>query len=343
MEKNQDIPYEELLLNKNAYPEDVKSVNLIQTHISYIFLTDKYVYKIKKPVNFGFLDFSTLEKRRYYCEQEVKLNNRLSTGIYLGICPVVSDGNLLRIIGNKSESIEKKYEVVDWAVKMRKIPQDLIMKEIAKKRALTSDMISRIAKKIAEFHRIAETNEKIARFGEIDTVKTNTDENFEQTKNYIGKTISRSQYNRLRSYTERFYKTKAWLFKKRIEDGFIKDCHGDLHMEHICITDPIIIYDCIEFNERFRYSDTAADIAFLAMDLDYNHYQDMSELLVSKYIEYSGDDDLREILDFYKIYRAYVRGKVISFRLDDPHISEEDKETALNAAKSYFALASSYI
>lgn len=326
---------EEDLIKPSAYPEPTKKVELLQTHISFIFIAEEFVYKIKKPVNFGFLDFSTLEKRKYYCEQEVELNKRLSPDVYLGVVRITDeDGSLL---------IEGKGDVVEYGVKMKKIPMDKLMEKILAEGKLTPDMVKKAAKKIAEFHENAATSPEIEKFGSKEVIKTNTDENFAQTQDYMGKTVTKTQFERIKKYTSDFYKSKKNLINKRIAEHRIKDCHGDLHMQHICFTEPIIIFDCIEFNNRFRYSDTAADIAFLAMDLDFHEREDLSRTLISAYIEHSKDTGIHDMLNFYKIYRAYVRGKVIGFQLDDPGISSEEKKKAKEKAKKYFALADRYV
>jgi len=324
------------LMNKSAYPEHTDKIELVQTHISYVFLTDNHVYKVKKPVNFGFLDFSTLEKRRHYCEKEVELNRRLSPDVYLGVLPVTRNNGDVTI-GGKGEPIE-------YAVKMKRISMENLMIRLLRKNRLTREMVENVANRIALFHREAASSEEISKFGSVDVIRTNTDENFAQTEKYVGKTITRSQFDAIRNYTDDYLNNRTQLFRKRIEEGKIRDCHGDLHLEHICVTEPIRIIDCIEFNDRFRYSDTTADIAFLAMDLDFNGRRDLSEALMDAYIQSSGDEGARNLVNFYKVYRAYVRGKVTSFRLDshDP-VSEKDKEEILRIAQKYFALAASYV
>lgn len=323
------------LIKPSAYPDDPEIVELLQTHISFIFITSNYVYKVKKAVNFGFLDFSTLEKRLFYCNKEVELNKRLSADIYLDVVPVNDEGEKLIIDGNG--------KIVDYAVKMKKIPMDTVMKKLLEDDKITNEMMERVAKKIADFHKIADNSTEIDEFGKMSMIKTNTDENFEQTMNYIGKSITKEDYDIIKDYTDEFYKNNHNIFEKRIQDKKIRDCHGDLHMEHICFSEPIIIFDCIEFNERFRYSDTAADIAFLAMDLDFHNRIDLSKSLIDSYVKYSDDSGIYNVLNFYKIYRAYVRGKVISFRLDDKYISDEDKSDAIKTARKYFDLAKLYV
>jgi aminoglycoside phosphotransferase family enzyme len=322
------------LLRPNIYPEPTNNVELVQTHISFIFICDDYVYKVKKPVNFGFLDFTTLEKREHYCNQEIKLNKRLSPDTYLKVVGITDEGETLAIDG--------KGPVVEYAVKMSRIPLEKLMLTLLENGKLTEEMVGAVAKKLADFHEGADNSSEIDRFGTIEINRQNTDENFEQTEKYIGTSISREQFSEIKRYTDSFYEKNRGLFEKRIDDKMIRDCHGDLHMEHICLTDPIIIFDCIEFNERFRYSDVIADVAFLAMDLDYQGQDELSHVLIEEYVNHSGDSEAHRLLDFYKTYRAYVRGKVISFRLDDPDISHEDKEEALRTARRYFELADRY-
>ena len=322
------------LLDINAYPEPTKKVELVQTHISFVFLTDNFVYKVKKPVNFGFLDFTTLEKRLHYCNCEVKLNRRLSPETCLGVFPVTDEGGKLRLSGDG--------DVVDYAVKMKRIPMDKLMIKLLRDGKITKEMIEKVSEKIAKFHANSDTSDEIDKFGEITSIKINTDENFDGTDKYIDVTITKEEFESIRDYTNNFYRDNEDLFIQRIKEKRIRDCHGDLHMEHICFSDPITVFDCIEFNDRFRYCDTASDIAFLAMDLDFHGAADFSNILIDSYVRHSEDRGVYDMLNFYKVYRAYVRGKVISFRLDDEHISKEDKDAAIKAAKKYFELAESY-
>jgi len=226
---------------------------------------------------------------------------------------------------------------------MRHLPQEAMMDVLLANNRVSLEMITSVAQKLAEFHQKAETNTNITAFGNLDTIKQNTEENFIQTKKYIGNTISQERYQHTKDYTDSFIEENASLFHKRITQGRIKDCHGDLHTAHICFSNGICIYDCIEFNDRFRYCDVASEVAFLAMDLDHHGRADLSRNFISAYVASSQDSELLKLLDFYKCYRAYVRGKVESFKLDDPYISKEEKERALTVAKRYFELAESYV
>ena len=321
------------LMKPGAYDEDVGSIELVQTHISFVFLTKTFVYKVKKAVGFGFLDFTTLEKRRFFCEKELELNRRLCGDMYLEVVPI-----------NRAEAIRIKGagETVEYAVKMKRMPQETMLSKLLEENKVDDTLVDNIAKTIADFHSKAETNSRISELGSLAVIETNWTENFEQTEEYVSKTISTEEFKLIRGRVEDFMKKNVPLFEKRIAEGKIRDCHGDIHSGNIFVADRFYIFDAIEFNERFRYSDVASDVAFLAMDLDYKERTDLSNFFVEKYMQYSGDQELAKLLPFYKCYRAYVRGKVTSFKLKDPNVSNQDKKTARKEAKEYFKLACSY-
>jgi aminoglycoside phosphotransferase family enzyme len=324
------------LNDPESLPDRTETVSVIQTHISIVFVADEWVYKVKKPVNFGFLDFSTLEKREHYCHQEVKLNKRLAADVYRDVLPVTFDGKKFTLRDGRGE-------VVDYAVKMRRIPDDILMKSLFEKGELTRDRLKRVADVLARFHFSTLTNPTIDKFGEPGMFGVNTDENFEQVKKYIGVSIPKHEFEALKKWTDDFYNENRTLFFQRIKDGKIRDCHGDLHMEHICFTEDLCIIDCIEFNDRFRYSDTVADIAFLLMDLEYHGGKDEAGYLWNCYKGFSNESEAESLMVFYKVYRAFVRGKVNSFQVDDENISADKKDEAVQRAKKYFQLAFSYI
>ena len=323
------------LLTPEVYPHRPSKIDLVQTQMSFIFLTGDYVYKVKKAVNLGYLDYTTLERRKHFCHQEVILNRRLCPEVYLDVVAISQE--------NGKFFIEGKREAIEYAVKMRQLPQQRTMDNLLRNNQVTKEMIARVAQRMAEFHQSAETNEEISGFGDLSIVVTNTEENFTQTEKYIGVSIPREKYDAIKSYTQDFINNNASLFGQRMQKGKIRDCHGDLHAAHVCFTDSICVFDCIEFNDRFRYSDVTSEIAFLAMDLDYHGRPDLSQHFVATYQKISGDTEMGQLIDFYKCYRAYVRGKVESFKLDDPHIPEEEKEETLSKAIKYFDLAYSYI
>jgi aminoglycoside phosphotransferase family enzyme len=322
------------LLNSAIYPGNPGNVEFSETHISLLFFTENHVYKVKKPVDFGFLDFTTLEKRRFYCHQEVELNRRLCADVYLGVVEISeADGGV---------SLDGRGKVIEYAVKMRRLSEDLLMSRLIEQQRVTNQMIAGIAEKLAAFYAAAETGEEISSYGKPGRIRQDTDENFHQTSPYIGLTISPKAFEAIQGATNAFLLEKRASFQQRIGEGKIRDCHGDLRSEHIYLGDEILIIDCIEFNQRFRYTDVAADIGFLAMDLDYQGRRDLSRHLIDSYVRMSGDREILEVLDFYKCYRAYVRGKVESFRLDDPNIPPPEKEEALRRARRYFRLSKEY-
>ncbi len=323
-----------LMLNPDTYPVKPKKVNMLQTHISYLFIAGEHVYKVKKPVSFGFIDYSSLERRKFYCEQEIKLNSRLSPEIYLGISLIAADKDAF--------SLDGKGRTEEYAVKMRRLPDDRMMDKMILAKKINRDTIEAIAKKLVGFHRDADVNDEICSFGNIEVILKNVNENFTQTEKYIGTSLSKEEYNLIKDFSLGFIDKNKILFKKRCDEKRIKDCHGDLRAEHICLSDKIYIFDCIEFNDRFRYGDVASEAAFLAMDLDFFGEKGLSKYFVDTYIALSGDRDISRLISFYKCYRAYVRGKVESFKLNDPNISAKEKKISMDSAKKHFKLAYSY-
>lgn len=323
------------LQNPKIYPEQPPKVELVQTHISAIFLVGDRVYKIKKPVDFGFLDFTTLEKRKYFCEQEVALNRRLCPEIYLGVVEIKGqDGQIF--IG------QEQGEVIEYAVLMKKLPSEKMMDRLLAQGKVSAATLQRLASKIASFHKQAKSDEEISAYGQLQVIQQNIEENFVQTEKYVGTCLPPNSFQEIKENTYRFLENKKNLFKQRITSGMIRDGHGDLHLQHICLTDEILIFDCIEFNDRFRYGDVAADIAFLLMDLDYHGFPMLSAELAAYYLRDTKDWPLYLLLNFYKSYRAYVRGKVTSFRLEEKEISPPEKESILKEAQRYFSLAHYY-
>jgi len=313
----------------NALVELLKG-ELVQTHASWVILTDEYAYKIKKPVNFGFLDYSTLEKRRENCYREVELNRRLCPWVYVGVVPIIkaSDGY----------SLDGEGEVVEYAVKMRKIPQERLMNNLLD--SLEETHMKDLSDHLWKFHQRAQRRDE---FGRLEVMKFNTDENFLQTEKYIGITIDRDDFLFIKEKTDSFYKKYAKLFEKRIEEGRIRDGHGDIRLEHVAfLEEGICIFDCIEFNERFRCGDVLNDMCFLSMELDFYGRSDLAKIYEEEYGRLSADPEFEVFLPFFKCYRAYVRGKVESFMLDDPNLSEEVKQNHRERASKFFKLSRSY-
>ncbi|MBX6423869.1 bifunctional aminoglycoside phosphotransferase/ATP-binding protein [Thermosulfurimonas sp. F29] len=329
------FPVEELL-RPEAYPHRPQRVELRQTHISWVFLAGDLVYKIKKPVNFGFLDFTTLEKREHFCRREVELNRRLCPEIYLGLAPLVRTPEGLRF--------EEEGEVVEWAVKMRRLPEEGMMGRLITQRRLEEAHLELLVQKLVPFFREAATGPEVNRYGTPEIVRFNVEENFEQTREFVGKALNRLRYEHIVSWSRRFMEENRGLFEERIRQGFVRDGHGDLYSANVCYDDlrAVYVFDCIEFNERFRCGDVAQDLAFMAMDLDFHGLNDLSRFFIDRYVELSSDRGLYEILDFYKCYRAYVRGKIGCFTWADHRVPEMEREKSLMKARRYFDLAYRY-
>ncbi|GBE14533.1 shikimate kinase [bacterium BMS3Abin14] len=329
-----NIPTERLireLSRPEAFPETTRDIRVVQTHISVIFITENRVYKVKKPVDFGFLDFTTPEKRLRFCTEEVELNRRLSPDLYLGVLPVTEEGDLLRFGGSGP--------ALDYAVLMNRLQEDRLLPILLEKHEVTPEMIERVAAKVARFHLQAATSPEITRIGGSDAIHTNTEENFEQIQPYIGHTLSQATFDLLADFTRTFRDVNRELFLRRESEGWIRDGHGDLHTQHICLTGDIQIYDCIEFNRRFRYSDVLCDAAFLAMDLRMKGRKDLADLYTRKYLEFTGQGGTEALYNFYACYRAVVRGKVEGFRSRDPDVNEKEAQRAAEDARGFFHLA----
>ncbi len=331
---SQQLPaYVKALLQPSIYPHKPASVELVQTQMSFVFIAGEYTYKTKKPVNLGFLDYTTLDLRKKFCLKEIELNRRLCPEVYLDVVPITQlpEGFKLGDCRN----------VIEYAVKMKTLARQRMMNVLLQLDQVTPDMLQMIALKLANFHAQANTGPDINSFGSLETIKTNTDENFSQTEKYIDTIIPNHVYHSIRNWTDRFMLENRGVFNQRVIAGKIRDCHGDLHTAHICFADDLYIYDCIEFNDRFRYCDTVSEIAFLAMDIDRYGRADLGRYFVKAYIEASNDQGLTQLLDFYKCYRAYVRGKVACFKYDDPLLP--DKPALRDEARLYFSLAYKYI
>jgi hypothetical protein len=322
------------LSKPEAYPDRPTEVTLRQTHISWLFFTEQFVYKVKKPVNFGFLDFTTLEARRHFCHEEARLNRRLAADVYLGVLEVKATNGHVRLGGPG--------ETIDYAVHMRRLPEDRMLPALLASGDVAPETMRRLARLVAAFHGQAATGGEIDQDGTLAVILNNWQENFAQTQPYLDFPLRRDAYEKIRSRVLSFCRVAESLFNQRIAERRIRDGHGDLRAEHICLTEPIAIFDCIEFNHRFRYGDVAADVAFLAMDLEERGFADLSRAFVQAYREHSGDHGLLSVLDFYKCYRAFVRAKVECFRLVDPTLSPTDKRLALRAAHRYGQRAAAY-
>jgi hypothetical protein len=288
----------------------------VETHISWVFILRDEVYKVKKPVDLGFLDFTTLRRRRHFCQEEVRLNRRLAPDTYLGVHP-----------------IRRRGRTVEVAVHMRRLPDDRMLDRLVAEGRADEALMETIGRVIADFHAVAARGRAIDHFGSRAVIARNWRENFAQTRRLPPAVLRPDVHASMRAWVAAFLRRHAARFTARVRAGRIRDCHGDLQAQHICCTDPVRIYDCIEFNHRFRYGDTASEIAFLSMDLDLLGRPDLAMDFLNAYLDASGDYGAIPLLDFYRAYRAWVRGKVLAMQ----------GEGRWRRARDYFALAAGYI
>jgi aminoglycoside phosphotransferase family enzyme/predicted kinase len=308
--------------------------HLRETHISRVFLRQGDVYKVKKPVQLGFLDFSTLELRRNFCETEVLLNRRLTTDVYVGVVPITRPPQ-------GPHAIDGSGPIVDWAVHMRRLADADAANVRLRAGTLRREHVRLLAELLVKFHAAARSDIETARFGEPSAIAANVRENFEQTRQDALAHLSAHELAALERWQLGFLERQRDLLQARVDGGFVRDGHGDLRLEH-CYLDErgkIDIIDCIEFSQRFRYGDVIADLAFLAMDLTWHEAHGLSEALLSDYARFSADYDAYALVDFYQSYRAMVRGKVSCIVERDAGIAPAARVRAGAEARKYFLLA----
>jgi uncharacterized protein len=329
----------EALSATSAYPLAVESVEVLHTHISVVFLAGQFAYKIKKPVDLGFVDYSTLERRRHFCEEEIRLNRRLAREIYLGVVPVTEQGGTIRMEGTG--------EVVEWAVKMRRLPDSATLRMHLDRDDLRVEALEELACRLARFHAAAESGAKVRAGADFEAIARNARENFEQATPQVGVTLSNPTLDRLKLRTEKTLARLRGIFEDRAQRGIPRDTHGDLRLDHVywfperAPPSDWVVVDCIEFNERLRYADPVADIAFLAMELALEGRGDLVKAFSEAYLLASSDVGGRSLLSFYMAYRAAVRGKVEGMKLARSEIPEAQKLAAQTRARALwlFALA----
>jgi len=326
------------LARPKAYPHPAGTVTVLQTHISVVFLAGDFAYKLKKPVNLGFVDFSTPELRRTFCRREVDLNRRLAPRVYLSVEPIVRTPEGLRV-GVPGPAI-------DHLVRMRRLPADRTLAALLERGEIQSGLLASLGHLLARFHAEAERGPAIARWARWDRVAANCRENFEQLRPFVERTVSRTVLQRLSRLTEGLLADRRALIEARAERGIPCDGHGDLRLDHVYrlagnppAADEWTIIDCIEFNDRFRYLDPIADLAFLIMDLGFQGRRDLSRCLLEAYLAEANDRQASDLLDLYVAYRAVVRGKVESLELAETEIDRIERARAEARARAHFLFA----
>jgi hypothetical protein len=318
------------------YPHLIEApIQLLQTHISFILLTGPYAYKLKKSRNLGFLDFSSLDQRHHYLQEELRLNQRGAPDLYLEVLPITQQGDQFAFRGQG--------EVVEYTLKMRQFPQSCLFSRMLEQGLLTEDLMQDLGEVVAEYHRNSNSNDRIRRFGTVASVRQAFDENYVQTRDYIGGPQMESQLVATQAYTDHFFAERAEILEQRRQQHRIREGHGDLHLGNICYwQDQILLFDCIEFNESFRCVDVMYDVAYGVMDLDDHHRADLGNAYLNTYLEESGDWEGLQVLPLYLVRQAYVRAKVTSFQLNDDQIPAAEQKQAYQTAADYYRLAWSY-
>ncbi|MEF8865738.1 MAG: AAA family ATPase [Salinibacter sp.] len=323
-----------------AYPHDPDQIEFEQTHISLVALVPPRVYKIKKPVSLAYLDFSTLERRRHFCEQEVRLNRRLAPDTYEGTVPIVDTDDGLKVDGDPDAG-----PVVEVAVQMRYLEPSQFLEARLARGTASAPEVDRVARTLCGFYESRPSTPEVAEAGRIDRLRAVTEGNFAEAKaeGHVGHLLSRPAHEALRFFADRFYDQRASLLHRRRAHGFVVEGHGDLRLEHVHLTDDrVAIFDCVEFNDEFRHLDVANDVAFLAMDLDRKGHPELSRRFAGRMAEGLGDPDLRTLLPFYKSQRAQIRGKVHGLRAAEDEVPPAEQARSRAAARHYYQLALRY-
>ena len=331
------------MLQPGFYPHGViEPVQLIQTHASFVLLTGDYAYKIKKPVNFGFLDYSTLEKRQHFCTQELVMNRRTAPEIYLEVVPIIQKGDRFQLASN-SPSINSGEIPVEYTLQMQQFPQESLFLSLLEQGKITEQIMEDLGREIAKFHSTASSDNYIRKFGEVSQIREAIDNNYLISQKYIGGPQTQTQYQETKDYTDSFFAENQELFDSRIANNKIRECHGDLHLRNIALwQNKILLFDCIEFNEQFRFVDVMYDVAFTVMDLESRGHQELGNAFLNTYIEQTGDWEGLQLLPLYLSRQAYVRAKVSSLMLDDAAISTAQKAEISQTAAHYYKLAWEY-
>jgi hypothetical protein len=324
----------EALQNPALYPHPVEGFEVIETHISWVLLTGPYAYKLKKPVNFGFLDFSTAEARAHFCREELRLNQRTAPNLYLEVLPITGSPDAPQLGGDGP--------VLDHLLKMRQFPQSGLLSNVLARGELTPAHIDTLAEGIAALHADAARIPAEHELGSAAAVMAPVRQNFEQIRPLLEETADLEQLRHLEAWAEDTFTRLHPLLDRRKADGFIRESHGDIHLANVTLLEgQPVLFDCIEFNEPFRLIDVISDAAFLAMDLEDRGLRALSRRFINAYLEHTGDYQGLALLPFYKAYRAMVRAKISLFRLAQEQDPVE-RAVILRQYRNYAALAESY-
>lgn len=335
MDSDSGRPLIEALQNPALYDHPVHGFRVLETHISWVLLTGDYAYKIKKPVDLGFLDFSTLDRRRRCCQEELRLNRRLAPELYLAVVPIT--GNAAHpVVGGSGAAIE-------YAVKMREFPQAAQLDRMLGRGELKTAHIVELARRVATFHEQAAVAGADVRFGDAGEVWQPVEQNFRQIRPHLAAGRDCATLDLLQDWSEAEFRRLTAVWSERKRGGFVRECHGDMHLGNIALVEGIpLIFDCIEFSESLRWIDVMSEAAFLAMDLDDRGRRDLAHRFLNDYLQHRGDYAGLGVLRFYRVYRALVRAKVACIRLGQPGLADAERDELGAHARRYLALARNY-
>ncbi|MDT8453394.1 MAG: AAA family ATPase [Gammaproteobacteria bacterium] len=323
------------MLNPEVYNHPVRNIELIETHISWVILTGDFVYKLKKPVDFGFLNFSTLEKRHHFCKQELRLNRRLAPAIYLEVVSISGTVEQPRIAG--------RGEAFEYAVKMAQFPQSAQLDQRLAAGELEAEHIDAIAQMVAEFHQHIDIADDAMDYGDNAVIYQPVSENFCQIREHLDTTPYTDALIALETWSECAFDKLKPVLRQRKQDGFVRECHGDMHLRNmVWLESGPTAFDCIEFNAHLRWIDVISEVAFLIMDLQARQQPPLASRFLNRYLEITGDYAGLGVLPFYLCYRAMVRAKVAALRHSQENIKADEKQNTLEDFELYLRLAGSY-
>ncbi len=326
--------------DSHIYPHAVKEIRLIQTHISWVFLTGDFAYKIKKPVDFGFLDFTTLVKRKKACDDELILNRRLAPDIYLNVLPVHKRDGAIQI-GN---DLDNRKGIVDYCLKMVQFDQPDLFDNRVESNLFDPVWMDQLAGIIAEFHQKAERNAYIEQFGDPQLLYNHIQENLHIAEEQMRTHPMIETLIDLKKQINTSFNASRQQLSMRQQGHHVRNCHGDLHLKNITLfNNKPTPFDCIEFSDAFRMIDTMNDVAFLIMDCDARKRSDLGYRFLSRYLEQTGDYEGLQLLPLYLSYRAGVRGKVSCLSASNATLQQRETSKSYNAVEDYFRLAAQYL
>ncbi|MFQ6023914.1 MAG: AAA family ATPase [Acidiferrobacterales bacterium] len=323
------------LQHSEIYDHEVRRFAVIETHISWVLLTGPYAYKIKKPVDLGFLDFSTLDKRRFYCHEELRLNRRLAPRHYVDVIAITGTP--------QAPALNGEGPVIEYAVKMVQFPQEAQLDRVAARGALEKHHIDQLAAKLVAFHSNIEIAAPDSVYGNPERIQRVVLENFERVLSDLRNKTDINQLQKLKSWAEQEYSKQQDYLSIRKQNGFIRECHGDMHLRNMALLDDeLLIFDCIEFSEDLRWIDVVSEAAFLMMDLDDRGHPELARRFLNAYVEHTGDYEGLKVLRYYLTYRAMVRAMVDNIRAHQSRIGGQEKHKVMDECRSYIALAEQY-